>query len=258
MSKLTISPSQVGAFSYFTNATLQPDYRELHLCYNKTATMRPVLARGFLAAVLNAVLLRVGGKMLMARSVTFCFGGCSWHDADPSHALTVWFLTSWNPILEISHCLSDKRAFLKTDRIKTSRVSDCHTFGEPCRLDLSIGHGGFNDVTKHLGSSKHQKCSRIVDSSPTLTGHFGGNQPLANQLFQAETADDVVLSHALRKRVRAHSLKFSGGHSPCRPPVRGSLTPSHTPPMQQHLWRRIVGFADCVTFSCWVCPSFSV
>ena len=52
---------------------------------------------------------------------------------------------------------SDKHSF-----IKQSRKGDTFTFCEFCRSDFSVGHGGKNDVKKHIATPKHREYCDVT------------------------------------------------------------------------------------------------
>ena len=41
-----------------------------------------------------------------------------------------------------------------------------------CNTDISVAHGGVNDVKKHLATSKHQEMANSVSSSESLRAYF--------------------------------------------------------------------------------------
>ena len=44
-----------------------------------------------------------------------------------------------------------------------------HAFCEICRSDISIGHSGNYDVTRHIKTSKHESAARAVSNTSSLT-----------------------------------------------------------------------------------------
>ena len=48
--------------------------------------------------------------------------------------------------------------------MQTSRLSDSYTFCMVCRCDISISHGGQNDITQHAKSSNHAQNSKAEES----------------------------------------------------------------------------------------------
>ena len=77
---------------------------------------------------------------------------------------------------------SDKHSF-----IKQSRKGDTFTFCEFCRSDFSVGHGGKNDVKKHIATPKHREYCDVTKWQKKLTNWTSSSaKHLEKQAIRAE------------------------------------------------------------------------
>ena len=73
-----------------------------------------------------------------------------------------------------------------------------------CNTDISIAHGGVNDVKKHLATSKHQEMAKAVSSSESLKAFFRPS-PIEEAITQAEVLfANFVAEHNLSFMVADH------------------------------------------------------
>ena len=56
--------------------------------------------------------------------------------------------------------------------IRRSSLSETHEYCTLCDIDLSIGHGGLQDVKKHLATAKHQAKQHTSISTRKVTDMF--------------------------------------------------------------------------------------
>jgi len=91
--------------------------------------------------------------------------------------------------------------------IKASRKGEKHAFCEICRSDISIGHAGYYDVTRHIKTSKHESAARAVSNTSSLTMFQPAKvQPSATHaevLFQG-----MVIEHNLPLAINDHFSKL--------------------------------------------------
>ena len=93
---------------------------------------------------------------------------------------------------------TDKHTF-----IKTSRKGVKHAFSELCRYDFSISHGGYNDVTRHIGTMKHTSSAKAVTGTSSVMKVFQPKQ--ANLAINAELLfQGFVIEHNLPFAVNHH------------------------------------------------------
>jgi hypothetical protein len=79
--------------------------------------------------------------------------------------------------------------------IKHSRKGNKFAFCEFCRTDFSINHGGYSDVTKHVGTAKHKGNAKDVQSSRSLAMFLPGSS-------KSSTLLDIFLSNKKKKNVK--------------------------------------------------------
>jgi hypothetical protein len=66
-----------------------------------------------------------------------------------------------------------------------SRKGSTFALCESCGVDINIGHGGVNDVRKHLTTTKHQELRKATSSSKRLKAFFR-QSPLEESITRAE------------------------------------------------------------------------
>ena len=67
-----------------------------------------------------------------------------------------------------------------------------------CNIDISVAHGGRNDITKHIGVKNHRELAAASASSRSLSSFFEPSTSL--KVIEAETRWALFVTH--------HNLAF--------------------------------------------------
>lgn len=67
-----------------------------------------------------------------------------------------------------------------------------------CNIDISVSHGGRNDITKHIGVKNHRDLASAASSSRSLSAIF--ERPTSLRVIEAETRWALFVAH--------HNLAF--------------------------------------------------
>jgi hypothetical protein len=62
--------------------------------------------------------------------------------------------------------------------VERSKASETSAFCTLCRTDITIAHGGRDDIRKHIGSQKHKSAVLAAKSQPTVSGFFQRDKSL--------------------------------------------------------------------------------
>ena len=73
----------------------------------------------------------------------------------------------------------------RSHRVYPSRKGPTFAFCESCGVDINVGHGGLNDVRKHLATSKHQEMLKATSGTSSLKALFRPS-PLEESITRAE------------------------------------------------------------------------
>lgn len=81
---------------------------------------------------------------------------------------------------------------------------------ESCGVDINIGHGGLNDVKKHISTSKHQEMLKATSSSMNLKSFFRSS-PVEEAATRAEVLfANFVAEHNLPFMLADHFTHLAG------------------------------------------------
>ena len=81
-----------------------------------------------------------------------------------------------------------------------SRKGPTFALCEACGVDISIGHGGLNDVKKHIATTKHQEMLKATSSTKNLKSFFR-----ASPVEESVTRAEVLFSNFIAE----HNLPFT-------------------------------------------------
>ncbi|KAG8590542.1 hypothetical protein GDO81_006790 [Engystomops pustulosus] len=71
--------------------------------------------------------------------------------------------------------------------LKKSRRGNSFAFCELCAADFSVGHGGYNDITRHIATDKHGGSAKAMAQSKTVSSFFpASDSKLAENVIRAE------------------------------------------------------------------------
>ena len=93
----------------------------------------------------------------------------------------------------------------KTNRISPSSRGNSYAHCEYCNADFNIGHGGLNDVKKHLATTKHQQCLNAASNTKELKKFLKNSQ---SPIEEAVTRAEILFAEF----VAEHNLSFSVAH----------------------------------------------
>ena len=74
---------------------------------------------------------------------------------------------------------------LRKNGVLPSKKGSTFALCEPCGIDINIGHGGLNDVKKHLATVKHQEMLKAASSTKNLKSFFRLS-PVEESITRAE------------------------------------------------------------------------
>uniref|UniRef100_H2ZX01 HAT C-terminal dimerisation domain-containing protein n=1 Tax=Latimeria chalumnae TaxID=7897 RepID=H2ZX01_LATCH len=75
---------------------------------------------------------------------------------------------------------------------------------ELCRMDFSVSHGGYNDVTRHLATEKHKSNAKAVEKTSSVMKRF---QP-TKQTNSVISVEGFVIEHNLPLTINDHFSKL--------------------------------------------------
>jgi cystathionine beta-lyase/cystathionine gamma-synthase len=79
--------------------------------------------------------------------------------------------------------------------ITKSSKSDEHAFCSICSIDISMAHGGINDIKQHMATIKHMTSAKLRGETKSITSYYG-NDDL--QVIRAEALmASAIVEHML-------------------------------------------------------------
>ena len=83
--------------------------------------------------------------------------------------------------------------------IIASKKGPKFAFCKYCSADFGIGHGGFNDITRHVKTKSHENKGRVVAGNRSLLSSAGAtNDSLSTKVLTAEIAfTNFIAQHNL-------------------------------------------------------------
>ena len=69
--------------------------------------------------------------------------------------------------------------------VSLNQTSDEHSFCTACFVDISVSHGGRQDITSHIATAKHSSYAKARDGMPSISCFFGGDDQMS--VIRAET-----------------------------------------------------------------------
>ena len=108
-------------------------------------------------------------------------------------------------------CTSQKFRKEYTERfpvIRSSKRGENYAFCTCCSSDISISHGGINDIRKHINAKKHQANSEAAKGS-TISDFLASTSSSNVSVIRAETLfTDFIIEHSLPISVADHATKL--------------------------------------------------
>ena len=90
-----------------------------------------------------------------------------------------------------------KKEYAQQFPVSTSSLGDYHAFCTVCSVDFGIGHGGINDIQKHIKTKKHLDHSKVRANTLPISKFFTSSSGEQN-VIRAETQfTEFIIEHNL-------------------------------------------------------------
>ena len=83
----------------------------------------------------------------------------------------------------------------KFNFIRKSSKGDTFALCRVCRIDINVGHGGENDINRHIATSKHKECINPLEKQTKITDWRASSA--ASDLDQKVTKTDLLFAEFL-------------------------------------------------------------